>query len=65
MQFDDKGAHWHMDEEYRRETLSQLHPFRPYFFSESFYYLDMTPLFSAGLQDAFMTVAPLVEINSV
>lgn len=35
------------------------------FFSESFYYLYMAPLFSAGLQDAFMNVVPLGEINSV
>lgn len=54
-----------MDEQYRRETLSQLHPFLSYFFSASFYYLYMTPLFSAGLQDAFMNAVPLVEINSM
>lgn len=63
MQCDDKGPPRHKDEEYRRETLSQLYPFLPYFFPESFYYLYMTPLFSTGLQDAFMNVVPLVEIN--
>ena len=57
----------HLDTRMRsiEETLSQLLPVLPYFFSESFYYLYVTPLFSAGLQDAFMNVVPLVEINSM
>lgn len=65
MQCDDRGPHRHMDDEYRSETLSQLHPLLPFLISVSFYCLDMTSLFSMSLQDAFMNMVPLAEINSM